>query len=462
MAIPDPTEASALQIAAAIRRREISAVEVLDAILARIDQVNPVINAVVQLDRDRAREAAQASDRERAGAEKPFHGVPVTIKDSFDTAGIISTGGTWGRRAYVPPQDATVVARLRQAGAIILGKTNTPELTAGGETDNQVYGRTSNPYDASRTCGGSSGGAAAIIAAGGSPFDCGNDTAGSIRLPAHFCGIAGLRPTSGRISRAGHITGPEGILQSITASGPMSRHVEDLALGLQVLTGPDSRDPFMVPMPLYDPAAVNLRELRVAVFTDNGVIAPSPGIARAVTDAAAALRSAGATVTEARPDSFAEASQAGFRMMTGDGAATLLRIMDRWGTDKEHSDLRAGLERAPAMPAGEFTALLERVDAARLAMRPFIDRFDLILCPVNVEAAVPHGTTAERVVPGASYTLPFSVAAWPTGVVRVAATASGLPIGVQVAAAPWREDRVIATLRELERAFGGWKPPGQM
>ena len=455
----DPTEASALRLGTAIRRREISAVEVLDAILARIDKVNPTINAVVQVDRERARESAKAADRERAGPEKPLHGVAVTIKDSFDTAGIISTGGTWGRRAYVPPEDATVVARLRKAGAIILGKTNTPELTAGGETDNEVYGRTSNPYDPSRTCGGSSGGAAAIIAAGGSPFDCGNDTAGSIRLPAHFCGIAGLRPTNGRISRAGHITGPEGILQSITASGPMSRHVEDLTLGLQVLTGPDSRDPFMVPMPLYDPAAVTLRELRVAVFTDNGVISPTPEIARAVTDSAAALRSAGATVTEARPEGFADASQAGFRMMTGDGAATLLRIMDRWGTDKEHSDVRVGLERAPAMPTAEFTALLEKIDAARLAMRAFIDRFDLIICPVNVEAAVAHGTTGERVVPGASYTLPYSVAAWPTGVVRVSTTATGLPIGVQVAAGPWREDRVLAALAHLEKAFGGWKAP---
>ena len=206
----DPTADSALRLADAIRRREISSVELVDALLARIDKVNPAINAVVQLDRDRAREAAKAADRVRAPADRPLHGVPITIKDSFDAAGIISTGGTWGRRAYVPGEDATVVARLRRAGAIILGKTNTPELTAGAETTNAVYGRTNNPYDVTRTCGGSSGGAGAIVAAGGSPFDVGTDTSGSVRLPAHFCGIASLKPTSGRLSRAGHILGRKG------------------------------------------------------------------------------------------------------------------------------------------------------------------------------------------------------------------------------------------------------------
>ncbi|HKP30284.1 MAG TPA: amidase, partial [Gemmatimonadales bacterium] len=256
IALVDPTVNSAVRLGVAIRRREISAVEALDAILARIDAVNPKLNAVVALDRDRARDAAKAADNQRAPADRPLHGVPITIKDSFDTAGLVSTGGTWGRRGYVPKEDATVVARLRKAGAIILGKTNTPELTAGAETNNKVYGRSNNPYDLTRTPGGSSGGAGAIIAAGGSPFDVGTDTSGSIRLPAHFCGIAGLKPTSGRLSRAGHILGPEGTLQGITQPGPMARRVEDLALGLKVMTGPDPADPFVIPMKLRNPAAI--------------------------------------------------------------------------------------------------------------------------------------------------------------------------------------------------------------
>ena len=458
-ALTDPTAESALRLGAAIRRREISSVELLDALLARIDAVNPSLNAVVQLDRDRARDAARAADRERGGPERPLHGVPVTIKDSFDTAGIISTGGTWGRRTHVPTEDATVVARLRKAGAIILGKTNTPELTAGAETNNQVYGKTSNPYDLTRTAGGSSGGAAAIIAAGGSPFDVGTDTSGSIRLPAHFCGIAGLKPTSGRLSRAGHILGPEGVIQGITQPGPMSRRVEDLTLGLQVMTGPDPRDPFVVPMPLRDPAAVALRGLRVAAFADNGIVSPVPDIISTVTEAAAALRSAGARLTEARPEGLSQATESAFTLMTADGGATLLRVLDQWSTDSAHSELRTALERLTPMPAGEFTALLERIDRARAAMLPFLDRFDLIISPVNVELAVPHGTAEARVYPGLSYTVVYNVAGWPAGVVRAGSSAAGLPIGVQVIAAPWREDLVLAALTHLETVFGGWKPP---
>ena len=201
--------ASASSLAGMIRERRVAAVEVVAALLSRIEQVNGELNAVVQLAAQRARTEAEAADAQLARGETrgPLHGVPITIKDSLDTAGIVSTGGTTGRREFVPDHDATVVRRLRDAGAIVLGKTNTPELTLarGFETDNEVYGRTNNPFDVARTSGGSSGGAAAIIAAGGSPLDIGSDTGGSIRVPAHCCGITGLRPTSGRVPRTGHI-----------------------------------------------------------------------------------------------------------------------------------------------------------------------------------------------------------------------------------------------------------------
>ena len=165
--------------------------------------------------------------------------MPITIKDSFDTEGVISTGGTLGRAAnFVPEQDATPVARLRAAGAVLLGKTNTPELTMAAETDNLVYGRTNNPFDVSRTPGGSSGGAAAIISAGGSPLDLGTDTGGSIRFPSHYCGIAGLKPTTGRVPRTGHIIGYDmGAAQSLTVVGPMARYVEDLELAFPIIAG---------------------------------------------------------------------------------------------------------------------------------------------------------------------------------------------------------------------------------
>ena len=252
----DLTFQSAKSLARAIREKSVSAREVVEAHLRRIEEVNPVLNAVVQLAAERAESEARELDDALARGELrgPLHGVPITIKDSFDTEGIISTGGTLGRAAFVPERDATPVARLRAAGAVLLGKTNTPELTMAAETDNLVYGRTNNPFDVSRTPGGSSGGAAAIISAGGSPLDLGTDTGGSIRFPSHYCGIAGLKPTTGRVPRTGHIIGYDmGAAQSLTVVGPMARYVEDLELAFPIIAGPDYRDPHMVPMPIGDP-----------------------------------------------------------------------------------------------------------------------------------------------------------------------------------------------------------------
>jgi amidase len=229
----------------------------VNACLARIEQVNPRLNAVVQLDGDHAREVARAADQATARGEVtgPLHGVPMTIKDSFDTAGMISTGGTLGRKAFVPDQDATVVARLRAAGAVLLGKTNTPEFTWSFETRSPVYGRTNNPWSSDLSPGGSSGGAAAIVAACGAPFDIGSDTGGSIRVPSHFCGTAGIKPTSGRVPRTGHIVGSEGHIQSLTQLGPIARSVDDLALLLGIIAGPDWRDATVAPAPRRDATA---------------------------------------------------------------------------------------------------------------------------------------------------------------------------------------------------------------
>jgi amidase len=197
---------SAASLAEAIRQKRVSSSELTQAYLERIERVNPSLNAVVMLD-DTAMEQARAADSGLAKGEDvgPLHGVPITLKDSHDTVGVVTTGGTLGRADFVPDRDSTVAARLRAAGVVLLGKTNTPELTMGMETDNLVYGRTNNPYDTTRTSGGSSGGGAAIVAAGGSAFDIGSDTGGSIRFPGHCCGVAGIKPTSGRVPRTGHI-----------------------------------------------------------------------------------------------------------------------------------------------------------------------------------------------------------------------------------------------------------------
>ena len=270
--------ASAKSMAQAIQDKEVSAVELVEAHLARIEKVNPTINAVVQLAADRARaEAADADSALARGESKgALHGVPFTLKDSIDTEGVVTTGGTLGRKDFVPDADATVAARLRAAGGILLGKSNTPELTLAAETDNLVYGRTNNPFDVSRTTGGSSGGAGAIVSCGGAAFDIGSDTGGSVRYPAHFCGIAGLKPNSGRVPRTGHIVPHSmGAVDSLTQNGPMARYVEDLALILPIISGPDWSDPFIVPMPLCDPADVDISGLRVCFHTDNGIGTPT-------------------------------------------------------------------------------------------------------------------------------------------------------------------------------------------
>src|SRR4051794_2138268 len=294
---------SASALARAIRTRDVSSVEVVEAHLRRIEAVNPALNAVVHLDRDGALAAARTADAEltRGGTIGPLHGVPVTVKDNLDVAGLPCTGGTLGRAGTMATEDATIVARLRSAGAIVLGKTNLPEMALAFVTDNLVYGRTNNPYDPTRTPGGSSGGEAAIIAAGGSPLGVGNDMAGSIRLPAHFCGIAGLKPTTGRVPLTGFFVPVAGLLKPFWQHGPMARRIEDLALGLAIMAGPDGHDPSMAPVPLGESAAVDLRTLRVAIHADNGIASPTPETAEAVRRAATALRGAGATVEEDRP-----------------------------------------------------------------------------------------------------------------------------------------------------------------
>ena len=247
------------------------------ACIERIQAVNARLNAVVQFTAEAALAAARDADAALARGEikGPLHGVPMTIKDSLDTAGIVSTGGTKGRAAFIPSADAPVVARLKQAGAILLGKTNTPELTLSFNTTNLSSGPTRNPYDHTRSPGGSSGGAAAIVAAGGVPFDIGSDYAGSIRVPSHFCGVAGIKPTSGRVPRTGHWPGSGGLFQSFTQLGPIARRVEDLELVLRVISGPDGDDPHIAPVVLRDASSVDVASLRVAWFADNGIRSPT-------------------------------------------------------------------------------------------------------------------------------------------------------------------------------------------
>jgi len=451
---------SASELADLIRRREVTSVEVVEACLARIEAVNPALNAVVAFAPD-PRERARAADARQARGEPvgPLHGVPFTIKDSLDTEGVVTTAGTTGWRERVPGRDATVVARLRAAGGILLGKTNTPEFTWSDETDNDVHGRTSNPYDLERTPGGSSGGPGAIVAAGGSPFDIGSDTGDSIRQPAHVCGIAGIKPTRGRVPRTGHWPDYRGILESLTQLGPMARRVDDLALVLPLIAGPDGEDPHVPPVPMPGLGRRDVAGLRVVAFTDNGLRTPTPATTAAVDAAAEALAAGGATVSRAVPPLLAEAWAAWDGLIRADGWAWLGRLIREAGTPGMGSyDARGWLTPSPPLDAAALTALAERADGIRAGFLRWMADVDLIVCPAMPQPAIRHGeSTAEWF--GDTYSDVHNLTGLPAVVVRGGTAPGGLPIGVQLVAQPWREDLAIAGARIVEAASGGWRPP---
>ena len=455
---------SAKSIAQLIRDGDVSAIEVVQAHLDRIEEVNDRLNAVVRLCAERALDEAHEADAALARGESkgPLHGVPMTLKDSLDTEGVVTTGGTLGRRTFVPGRDSTVAARLRAAGAILLGKSNTPEITFAGETDNLVYGRTNNPYGLDRTPGGSSGGAGAIIAAGGSPFDIGSDTGGSIRLPAHFSGIAGIKPNSGRVPRTGHIISYAGGAEdSYTQNGPMARYVEDLVLTLPIISGPDWEDPAIVPMPLGDPADVDLGSLRVAFYTSAPEYnTPTQETIDAVSAAVGAISNVVASVEEDVPDPISRVPELGDRVGEGDGRATMLRVLQKAGTTEFAPYIRSIREEANAVSATEFTQVLEELDQYRSDMLGFIRSYDAIICPTAAMPAPTHGETFKEENWNAFYTAPYNMTGWPGAVVRCGTSPEGLPIGVQVIARPWREDVALALAAVLESELGGYVRPG--
>lgn len=464
----DPIYMSATKVAALIRAKKISSVELVKLCYQRIDEVNPKINAVVFMCRERAlAEAAECDAMLAKGRTKgPLHGVPMTIKDSFDTSGVVSTGGTLGRKEFVPGKDATVVARARAAGAILLGKTNTPEFTLGGGgkgTVNLVYGLTKNPYNLDYQPSGSSGGAGAIVASGGSHFDIGSDYGGSIRGPAFANGIAGIKPTLGRCPRTGHIVGYGGPFDSFQETGPLARRVEDLALLMPILCGPDDWDATMAPVPLGDPAKVDLKSLRVAFYTTNGMMDPTPEIQDLVKKCTGYFSDLGCKVTDAMPPKMKELAETRQKFEGADNRDHIKRMLKLHHTMQASPGLRLDGE---VLPSADFTRLCEEMDAIRSEQLQWFENYDLIICPASQRAPIkldyePPGGRDSAARRGGSYTSQYNTTGWPGGVVR-AGTAKddeGLPLGIQVVAQPWRDDQVIAALAYIESKTGGWQKP---
>lgn len=412
-------------LARKIAARELSSVEVVRAHLEHIHTVNPRLNAVVFATAESAIKEARTADRhsKRAAALGPLHGVPFTAKDIFNTAGVPTTAGLRMLRTNIPNHDATVVARMRRAGAILIGKTNSPPAGADEDSWSPMRGGTRNPYDINRSPGVTSSGEAAIIAAGGSPLGLGSDSGGSIRLPAHYCGVAALKPTAGLIP----VTGAYGLVGGLTDTrsqvGPMARYVSDLRIAMRVLAGPDGIDSGVVPVRAW--TAPRLEGLRVAWYSDDGMSRPTPAIAAAVRAAARALSGAGCNVSEERPPSLGEAYQL---------------TLAYWGRKHMNHD-----------------RLYERWDAFRTAVLKFMSHYDLILSPVAPDVA-----PLLRVKPTGnhqlSYTVPYSLSGNPCVVVRAGTSPDNLPIGVQVIARNWQDAMALKAARSIERALGGWRP----
>ncbi len=504
-AIPELCAKSATALAATVRAGEASAREVVESHIARIEAVNPTINALVIPLFDDARRRAESADaaRLRGDALGPLHGVPFTVKECFFVAGTRATAGVAALGAAPSAADGPLVAALRRAGAILLGKTNLPQMIMGAEADNPIYGRSRNPWNLDRTPGGSSGGEAALLAARGTPLGLGTDLGGSVRTPAHFSGVCGFKPTAGRLTLRGTVD--ERIFGNLVGiseqPGPMAREVGDLALALGILARESERE--LPPVPaLGEMAAVRLEGLRIGYYEDDGHFTPPPAMRRAVREAARALADAGCHVEPFAVPAMGEAMRIYAGLISTDGGAAWREIL---GQSPRTANVSGFVEamRIPRFVKGPMARFAERTGQKRLAdamgapsprsrreyqevvaaRDAYAARFeaamvgqklDALLAPPFGLPALPHGTDV-YIAPAMSYAALFNLLGYPAGVVptthigrgeesdrrlgvdavelmarRIEHGSAGLPVGVQVAARPFREDVALAVMAVLE------------
>lgn len=482
------TFAPAHRLANMIIDGETSSMELLEAHLAQIAALNGDLNAVATLNDEQARSRAEEADAALARDEVwgPLHGVPVTIKDAFETKGLRTTSGYPPLSDHVPERDAVVVARLRQAGAIILGKTNMSMLAADFQSDSPIFGRVNNPWDLACTSGGSSGGSAAAVAAGLSPLDVGSDIGGSIRVPAHFCGIYGLKPTEHRVPSVGHI--PDWSVPGISDGtisvhhmgtyGPLARSIEDLRLCLSIIEGPDEQQVAIPPVPERNRQPRPLNELRLA-WTDRFAGAPvNRETQQAIRELATDLDESGCHVARRDPSSFDfEAAWRTWGEFVGgeQGSATPLKLKLLFTLlflTSGRPAMDRGLVRGLWTTQKRYHAAMTRRQQLMNDMEQFLEEWDAWLCPVSATSAFTHrnsgaaievdGQAAPYMLAAGGYTSVFNLTGNPVVVLPVTRSAEGLPIGVQVVGSRWQDRHLLNVAEAMAEVTGGYQEPGPL
>ncbi|HUJ09061.1 MAG TPA: amidase [Verrucomicrobiae bacterium] len=480
----DPIFATAHELATAIRERQISASGVLEAHLAQIARHNATLNAIVTLNEEPARKRAREADAALARGEVwgPLHGVPVTIKDSFATAGLRTTSGYPPLADYIPAEDATVVARLKAAGAIVLGKTNLPVLVQGFQSDNPIFGRTNNPWDLTRTPGGSTGGGAAALASGMSPLEIGSDYGGSVRIPAHYCGLFSIKPTERRVPLTGHIPelpGQPRSVRHVATPGPLARSVEDLKIALQLIAGPDLQQPDIPPVSFPFLLRPPLTELRIAWSDSFGGLPITRDTRAAMHGLLARLDEDGCAVEQCTPDGF---DFPGLWETYGElrqceiGSAMTPELEAECAANfgvsptSEDPEMR-GMARRLNATLKQYAETLTTRDAYVATAERFLASWDVFVCPVTVGPAFPHcapGTPIDvddQKVPyrlgGTGYTSPFNLTGNPSVVIPLTRSQEGLPIGVQLVGPRWSDMKLLAIAEAIVEFTGPFqRPPG--
>jgi Asp-tRNA(Asn)/Glu-tRNA(Gln) amidotransferase A subunit family amidase len=462
----------AVDLVALLAAQKISALELAELHIERIEQLNPHLNALVDFDPEEIRQQAMALDRSTA-PRGPLHGLPLTVKSSISVAGNLCETGSLFNQGRRPTSDAEAVTRLRKAGALILGTTNCPEFLMAYETDNRLYGRTSNPWDLTRTAGGSSGGESAAIAAGLSAGGLGSDGGGSVREPAHFTGICAVKPTPGRIPTAGHLPHNGGPFSLLGTVGPMARTIADVTLLFRVLAGALDIDPVAAPVAYRSPAPETLKNIRIGYFEDDGMVPVTAETRQAVQDAVHSLRRHGFHVEPFRPPSLERARELWYTFFVRCGAL-LLEPLGRGGEfdlSPTFLDFLSIAHRHAPLAADELLRAWCETDIVRSQLLAEMRDFPILLSPVCSIPAFRHGernwtlndangaTRPLAYLDAMRFTQWFNLLGAPAAVVPISRSAEGLPIGLQLAGRPYGDEDVLAIANVLEEDFGYIAPP---